>query len=320
MTEASSYWNLYWVESDGLEDCFVVARNNRSACSVECEMNGFDIADVHATKIMRLPEAVGNSYKKQKEYKEHPWPSYVYGKKFFKALGAQFRTIEKKEEMLLENVVYEVDEYVPCSIYRRRSIGFKAVEELRKIPELVLKYDDEDIWKKPEIHLITALGMCLVRCQQIEHYIAQSFLLGISQKQKRKYETINDLRAGWKKKTLGNMLQCIEEAWEIKPLVKENFELFLNNRNILIHGITTDERFDIQTHWGQLELLAFLNFFDVHSRIVKKAFRASYYASIQFGIDKFGVPKGTPKNIFSKKQKEEMSLFFEFFSPRLDCI
>ena len=54
--------------------------------------------------------------------------------------------------------------------------------------------------------------MCLVRCQQIEHYISQSFLLGIFKKQKEKYQTINDLRAGWKKKTFGNMLQSIEEA------------------------------------------------------------------------------------------------------------
>lgn len=321
MTKALNYWNLYWVESDGLEDCFVVARNSRSARAVECNMNGFDPAEVRAIKIMRIPAKVENAYKKQKKYKKHPWPWYVYGKNFFAALGAQFRVVEKEEEMLLGDVVYGVDkDYVPCSMHKRRSIGFKAIEELKAIPELVHQYDEEDIWGGPEIHLITALGMCLVRCQQIEHYIAHSFLLGISKKQKSKYVTINDLRAGWKKKTLGDMLRSIEEAWEIDPMVKANFELFLENRNMLIHGITTSERFDMRTSWGQRELLAFLNFFDVHSRIVKKAFRASYYASIHLGIERFGLPKGVPKNVFSKKQKEEAGLFFACFSPKYDCI
>jgi len=52
---------------------------------------------------------------------------------------------------------------------------------------------------------------CLAACQQIEYYIASSFLLGISKKQKQKYKTLNDLREGWKRTTLGNMLKCIEE-------------------------------------------------------------------------------------------------------------
>ena len=320
MKKASEHWNLYWVESDGLEDCFVVARNSRSACSIEANMNGFDIADAKATKIMRITKAVEKSYKRQNEYRERRWPGYVYGKNFFVSLGAEFRKIKNQEEMLLDEVVYAVDEYAPCSIHKRRTIGFKAVTELRDVPELVQDYDDEDIWKAPEIHLITALGMCLARCQLIEHYITESFLFGISRKQKRKYVTIDDLRAGWKKKTLGNMLECIQEAWEINPIVKANFELFLSNTNKLIHGLTTDEQYDIRTLWGQRELLAFLSFFDVHSRIVKKAFRASYYASMDFAIKKWGRPKGVPKNLFTKRQKEEMSLFIECFSPKYDSI
>src|SRR5689334_21122515 len=94
-------WNLYWVESEGLEDCFVVARNSRSACSVESKENGFDIEYAKATKIISIPKRLENSYKKQHAFKEHPWPGYVYGKKFFEELGAQFRTNDKQEEMLL---------------------------------------------------------------------------------------------------------------------------------------------------------------------------------------------------------------------------
>jgi hypothetical protein len=320
MKDETKYWNLYWVESDGIEDCFVAARNSRSACSVEARMNGFDLDSLNAVKILRIPKQVEDSYKKTKSYRQKPWPNYVYGKKFFASLGAEFRTIDRQEEMLLEDIVYDVEEYVPCSVHKSREIGVKATAELFNDPELALEYDDEDIWPGPEIHLITMLGMCLVRCQQIEDYIARSFLLGVSKKQKSQFKTFNDLRVGWKKKTLGNMLQCMQEAWEIHPLVKASFELFLEQRNKLIHGITTEERFDIRTTWGQRELLAFLAFFDVHSRIVKKAFRASYHASMHFAVEKWGRPAGLPKNVFTKQQKEEMGIFVEFFSPKRENI
>ncbi|MER8486067.1 hypothetical protein [Mesorhizobium sp. M1322] len=108
----------------------------------------------------------------------------------------------------------------------------------------------------------------------------------------------------------------MEEAWEINPMVKAGFQLFLEMRNRLIHGLTTDNRFDIQTSWGQRELLAFLYFFDIHSRIVKRAFKASFYASIEFGINQWGLPDGAPKRILNKKQKEESALFFEFFTMK----
>jgi|GEM_PF-2684860 len=284
-------------------------------------MNGFDPAEVQATRILRIPPEVESFCKRQKEFKEDRWPSYARGKRFFEKLGAQFRTVGGKQEMLLEDIVYGVEEFGPGGICQLRSIGFKAIEELSKDPVLQgLEYDDEDVWPGPEIHIITALGMCLARCQLIEHYIANSFLLGISKKQKSKYRTINDLREGWKRKTLGDMLRSIEEAWQIHPLAKANFELFLAGRNKLVHGLTTSERYDIRTRWGQLELWAFLNFFDVHSRIVKRAFRASYYASIEVAVSEWGCPKEGLKNFLTKKQREEAGIFFEFFSPKEDAI
>jgi hypothetical protein len=162
--------------------------------------------------------------------------------------------------------------------------------------------------------------MCLATCQLIEYYIVNSFLLGISKQQKQKYETIDDLRNGWKRKTLGNMIKSIEEAWEIEPTLKANLELFLANRNRLIHGITTEEQFDIRTHWGQDELIAFLSFFDVHARIVKMAFRSSYYASIDFAFHQWGRPTKISRRAFGRKHKREASLFFEFFKPKEDAI
>ncbi|MGF7531589.1 hypothetical protein [Bacillus paralicheniformis] len=41
-------WKLYWVESDGYEDCFVVAKNSISARSVEANMYELHISDTKA--------------------------------------------------------------------------------------------------------------------------------------------------------------------------------------------------------------------------------------------------------------------------------
>jgi hypothetical protein len=128
MNKALSHWNLYWVESDGHEDCFVVARNSRSACAVECNMNGFDFAEVQATKIMRISKRAENAYRRQPEYSKRPWPWYVYGKRFFQSLEADFRIVDSKEEMLLGDIVYEVDDYVPCGIRRSRDIGLRSLK------------------------------------------------------------------------------------------------------------------------------------------------------------------------------------------------
>jgi hypothetical protein len=298
-------WNLYWVESDGMEDCFVIARNSRSARSVEYRMNGFDFDDVQATLIARIPDSVEYKHSKRGYRKNKPWPSYVFGKKIFSDIGAQFRNIDDVEEMLIDDTVFRVHDYAPCAMELARTIGTKSIEEMRIDPEIreMDGYDEEDIFAGRTAHVITMLGLLLVRCHQIEEYVSRSFLPGISKKQKSKYQTMKELKAGWKKKTFGNMLKSIEEAWEIDPTVRAGFELFLDMRNRLIHGITTDERFDIRTEWGEKELISFLYLFDVHSRIVKKAFRSSYYASVQFAIDNWGLPDGPPKR-FSVKNKK----------------
>jgi hypothetical protein len=55
-----------------------------------------------------------------------------------------------------------------------------------------------------------------------------------------------------------------------------------------------------------------LSFFDVQARIVKSAFRASYYASIEYAFHHWGRPKDIPKNLFGRKQSKEASTFFAF--------
>jgi hypothetical protein len=74
-----------------------------------------------------------------------PWPWYIYGRTFFEGVGAEFREIEDRLQMLLGEVVYEVEEFIPCSIRRLYSVGGRAVREFEGVPEFqeVATHHDE---------------------------------------------------------------------------------------------------------------------------------------------------------------------------------
>jgi hypothetical protein len=81
-------------------------------------------------------------------------------KDLIRKTGRAVRTVDGKQEMLLAEVVYAVEDYVPCSITKKRSIGHKAGSELRSIRQLgKFEYHEEDIWDDGTIRLITGLGM-----------------------------------------------------------------------------------------------------------------------------------------------------------------
>jgi hypothetical protein len=81
-----------------------------------------------------------------------------------------------------------------------------------------------------------------------------------------------------------------------------------------------DERFDIRTHWGREELVAFLSFFDIHARIVKKAFRSSYYASVLYGLHHRGRPEKLTRRMFGRKHEKEAGMFFYCFKLKDDAV
>jgi hypothetical protein len=102
-----------------------------------------------------------------------------------------------------------------------------------------------------EVMIMAKMGMCLVVCHKVEFYLANSFLLGVSEKQKRKYATFDELLGGRNKKTLGNLIRIIEELYDMNETFKSGLELFLLMRNKLVHGITTEKRFSFHTKKGR---------------------------------------------------------------------
>jgi hypothetical protein len=296
-------WNLYWVYSDGLEDCFVVARNIRSAIKVECEMNGFEANEVGAVHVCRIPESVAKrqlgAYKKGKVI----WPWYGRDD-LLKKLGAEFREVNGRHETLVNDVVYNQGEHP-------RIIGARFLEKFRR-DEVISSYREEEKFTSRQQILFTLLGACIARCQQIEHYIAHSFILAVSAKDKSKYKTINDLTRAWKRKTLGQLIRTIEESYELETTFKAALEWFLEKRNHLVHGLTTHPQYDIETAWGQDEMISFLALFEIMSRVIRDAFRSCYLTSMDYGST-YLLDKLDPRIQFTKKQKDEMSVFPHFF-------
>jgi len=234
-----SGWNLYWVSSDGEEDCFIVARNSRSAARVEANYCGFETTDLTVHRVKPVPASVLRAWETRstKEGNHHPCPWYA-DRWLLRKLGADFREREYVSETLIDDIVYANGSEGPV---RPRTIGRKHLEEFRAVKAFV-RYGHEDRYSPSQMTLFTLLGICVARCQEIEHLIAHSFVFGgISGTERRKYKTIKDMIRGWKRKTLGQMLRAIEEVYEIEPTIHASLQLFLNMRNQLIHGITTHE-------------------------------------------------------------------------------
>lgn len=306
-----SGWTLYWVASDGEEDCFVVARNSRSAVSVDANYCGFESRDLTAYRVKPIPMSIARAFKKRSEEEGDPcqWPWYA-DEWLLKKLGAQMRDRDGITESLIDDTVYTRGAKISP-----RLIGRKFLRTFFK-SRMVTRFGHDDKYSPSQTQIFTILGVCVARCQEIESLIAHSFILAVSDCEQRKYKTVRDIIKGWKAKTLGQMLRSIEQGYQIEHRLHASLNLFLRMRNQLIHGLTTCEQYDIESTWGQDELIAFLALFEFLSRWVRRAFRASFYASILFANQHANGGNQEGQQTLTRRQLKEASLFPEIFMVR----
>lgn len=321
-----SKWNLYWIESDGYEDCFVVAKNSRSAISVEINMNDFEPEELKATRIISIPdryEKIANylfirwsrihAPEQAKRPNLHAWPYYARDW-LLKALGAKFHNINGEQQILLMDQVYGRKQSGERYVY---SIGARALAERKNEWHLIKHNYTKADYQTEELdlsnYIYSAMGIALSRCHKIEYLLSNSFIFGFSDEQKRKYDTINDLREGWSKKTFGQLIRIIQDTFEIEPTLKASLELFLEMRNKLVHDITGDERYDIHDEWGQKELIAFLDTFLTLAEPIKDIALSCYVTSMQFGIE-IMKKDGVAVVELPEDSIEKLSTFLEFFN------
>ena len=193
--------------------------------------------------------------------------------------------------------------------------------ELRPSKNLISSpgFDDSDqidSFTDSQLSLARLLGICVIRCQEIEHLIANSFILGVSDPEKHKYETIREMIESWERKTLGQQLRTIKHSWLIDPELDATLTVFLDMRNRLVHGLTTSDRYNFQTLWGQKEMAGFLFYFEFISRSVRKVFRCAWCATAEYGNTK--LLNGNDQKIsLSKKDHELADLFFCLFQVKV---
>lgn len=309
-------WSLYWLSSDGEEDCFVVARNTRSAAKVDEDYCGFEHGYVAASKVCSIPADVASRWIKKRKKEWHLFELPWYADNWvLKQLGAQFRERDNLHETLIDDVVYTQSNDGPIP---PRLIGRKHLLEFQSI-KAFKRYGHEDRYSPSQMTLLSLLGVCVARSQEIEHLIANSFILAaMSPTERKRNLTISETAASWKRKTLGQMIRLIEEGYEIEPIVHDSLRLFLNMRNELVHGLTTSDRYNIHTRWGQDEMIGFLLLFELISRPIREAFNASFYAGIEIGNEKLLTGESDQKIPLTKSQRKKISLFAAFFTPKMN--
>lgn len=284
-----SKWKLYWVASNGFEDCFVVAKNFRSARRIEKEMNGFDDEDVKVTRIMNVPdeyEEVANEkfrkWSKEQKCNEHlnintliAWPYYAE-EWLLEELGAEYRTIEGEEQILINDTVITSSHIYP--------VGLKAIKELSELTGEEFIDISNVNYEGMRESIDRMLGVCMTTIHRIENYITSSFIFAVGNKKYDNY-IINEATKFWKNKlTLGKLIQLIEERYEIDEVVHNSLILFLKQRNKIAHGLTKDERYDVDTIWGQKEILGYLALFLRNAWVLEDIVESAYFATIGLGF------------------------------------
>lgn len=306
-------WCLYWVAYDGEEDCFVVARNSKSAAVFDADFCGYCADDAISLKAASIPTPKARKFFMRSSAAQNipPGPRHADGK-LIKSLGGDQREIDGVIETKFGDLVFTTgsDYIVPP-----REIGRTFLKNLQRM-DLYTQIGEEDSYDAGQRILFELMGVCLSRCQEIEHLIAHSFIFAVSDPEKDRYTTITHWIDGWKKKTFGRMLRDIEHSFEMDSDMKQALHVFKDMRNLFVHGITFHDRYCIYDIWGRDELVAFLSRFEFISRAVRKAFRSSYYASIEFGHE--FLVKDQKKVPLKKKERDQIGLFTEFFKMKRD--
>ncbi|WP_456403834.1 FRG domain-containing protein [Hydrogenimonas sp.] len=141
-----SKWHLYWlhIECDSLENCFVIAKNSRSAKSFEFETCE-DVNSIIVTRVLTIPKELEEKevkkYNKylnnltplQREYaNKHPWPNYA-GDHILKYFNIEFKYINGKQKASYLNYEFQKDSFEEVYDLKNKKESIKSVSCLLEI-------------------------------------------------------------------------------------------------------------------------------------------------------------------------------------------
>lgn len=126
------------------------------------------------------------------------------------------------------------------------------------------------------------MGLALTLLHEIEQELAEAFYVGLTEKQKKKHPTVNDLIAARSKMTFGQLVNLMKEQWQLDHGFDRFLDAFVDERNQFVHSLTTQEGFGILRKRDRNRLRKRLGHFINQAFLAKRLFRAARYTTVDF--------------------------------------
>jgi hypothetical protein len=172
----------------------------------------------------------------------------------------------------------------------------------------------EDFVASPKIdrrRIYVRMGRALALCHEIEHHLAHSVILSLPDP--KAVKTIAEFIDIRKKRTAGRLLHSINTRYDIDPVFREGFDAFLDMRNRLVHGLTLERRYRIDSVDGLTQLSGFLDAFFMIAVPLRNTFRGTSIASVDFLSYIVKKETGKAPIKLSKWERDQLGFFFDVF-------
>jgi hypothetical protein len=126
------------------------------------------------------------------------------------------------------------------------------------------------------------MGGALTLMHEIESDLAHAIFVGLTEKQKRKYPTLSALIEARKKMTFGQLVGLMKEQWEITPEFDGFLDMFVEERNHLVHDLTVLPGFSVDKARDRKKLIRRVGLFVQACYLARRIFRGAAFASIDF--------------------------------------
>ena len=173
------------------------------------------------------------------------------------------------------------------------------------------------VQKKEMEEVFALMGIALATLHEIEKDFVSSFLVGLTERQKKKHVTMQQLLEAREKMTFGQLVNHMKEQWTLKPEVEYFIDSFLQERNTFIHGLTALDGFNPRYKRQRAKLRKRVEHFIEVALLARRIFRAAYYASNDFAQwwlrEHQGVNIDLPAN---EDIKDEIAFFLELLGDQ----
>lgn len=125
-------------------------------------------------------------------------------------------------------------------------------------------------------HTLYTVGETLLHIQTLEFVLSRCLTCVFPPEARMSADAIYALDAQNQSKTLGQLLRALRNTLEIEPEFGGRLQNYLEKRNLFIHVLFLDERFDLNTEEGRERLEAFVDDVYVDVEYLRTVFTAVY--------------------------------------------